>query len=468
MDVAVDPSLEQGIPFRILVVDDEAPIRTLLRTFLEPRGCSVQTLDSGYRALELLQSQEFDLVLLDIMMPDSDGIETAALIREQFDSLPVFMMTAYATVDRAVEAMKHGATEFLMKPLSLEVLGMLVENVRRVRDAAPDSTDPSDEVQLGEGGRVLLTRDRRMQEVLRLVGKVAPLPSTVLVQGESGTGKELIARALHERSPRKNNSFVALNCSVVPGELLASELFGYEKGAFTGAGSRKIGYFEAAQGGTIFLDEISEMDVDLQAKLLRVIQERSFQRLGGTGEITTDVRIVASTNRDLESEVHAGRFRQDLYYRINVVRIVAPPLRDRQTDVPLLAYHFLAKYSEEFGKTIEGIKPQAIEVLLRHDWPGNVRELQNVIEHAVAVAEHSKITVKDLPLELQKSRSVSREARPPKAYQLAKHDFEREYLELLLEQTHGNLSLVSKLSEIPRQNIYGKLEKHNISPDDYR
>ncbi len=468
MDAAISPPPELTIPFRVLVVDDEAPIRTLLRTFLEPRGYTVQAVDSGKKVLETLQSEEFDLVLLDIMMPDSDGIETAALIREQYESLPVFMMTAYATVDRAVEAMKHGATEFLIKPLSLEVLGMLVENVRKVRDAAAEDRAPSDELRLRTGDRVLLTRDKGMQEVLRLVDKVAPLPSTVLVQGESGTGKELIARALHERSPRKDNSFVALNCSVVPGELLASELFGYEKGAFTGATSRKTGYFEAAQGGTIFLDEISEMDVDLQAKLLRVIQERSFQRLGGTSEIITDVRIVASTNRDLQSEVQEGRFRQDLFYRINVVRIVAPPLRDRQDDVPLLAYHYLARYSKEFGKEITGIKPQAIEALLRHDWPGNVRELQNVIEHAVAVAEHSKITIKDLPPELQKPKSVSRAARPLKAYQLAKHDFEREYLVLLLEQTRGNLSLVSKLSEIPRQNIYGKLEKHHIRPDDYR
>ncbi len=304
--------------------------------------------------------------------------------------------------------------------------------------------------------------------MLSLVAKVASLPSTVLVQGESGTGKELVARAVHESGVRRMQRFVALNCAVLPGELLASELFGYEKGAFTGATSRKIGYFEAAQGGTIFLDEISEMDVELQAKLLRVIQERRFQRVGGTQEIITDARIIASTNRDLEMEVDCGRFRKDLYYRINVVRIEVPPLRDRPEDIPLLTYHFLAKFSREFGKDITEIDRKAMDRLLAHDWKGNVRELQNVIEHAVALSDGSAISLRDLPQGVGMHSSTPVYTDVPKTYRQAIRDFERDYLTRILEVAHGNLSLASRISEIPRQNIYPKLERHGIDIGEFR
>jgi len=312
------------------------------------------------------------------------------------------------------------------------------------------------------------SRSKKMQEVFELVRKIAPLRSTVLIQGESGTGKELIARAIHFGSPRAAKRFIAINCSVIPVDLLESELFGHERGAFTGAVSRKIGYFEAAGGGTILLDEISEMSVELQVKLLRVIQERSFQRVGGTEDIPTDVRIIASTNRDLEAEVAQGRFRKDLYYRVNVVRIGVPPLRDRPEDIPLLCYHFLTTYANEFHRGVQGIDPVAMEAIQRHRWDGNVRELENVIERAVAVAEGKQITVRDLPREFTKAQSALRADGELKPYHIAKQDFEARYLRRVLEKSRGNISLASRLAEIPRQNLYEKLDKCGIDKGSFR
>ncbi len=455
-------------PFRILVVDDELPILNLLRTYLEGRGHMVETAHGGLEAAEAARRRSFDLALVDLMMPDQDGLTTLKQLKSIDENLSVLIMTGYGTIKSAIEAMKNGAEEFLLKPLSLEALGILIERVRENRRLREECLFLRSQFGAQAGDRPLITRNKRMQDILDLIAKVAPLRSTVLIEGESGTGKELIARAIHEQSPRADRRFVAINCGVIPVHLLESELFGYERGAFTGAASRKIGYFEAAGGGTVLLDEIGEMGVDLQVKLLRVLQERSFQRVGGTEEIGTDVRIIASTNRNLEEQISQGRFRKDLYYRINVVRITVPPLRERPEDISLLAYHFLSKYAAEFGKQVQGIEPAVIEVLLGHRWEGNVRELENVLERAVAMAEGRQVAVRDLPPEFRKTAAPQAANRELKPFHEAKQDFEIEYLKQVLEKARGNISLAARLTDIPRQNLYEKLSKYGIDKDIFR
>ncbi len=455
-------------PFRVLVVDDAATILRLLQGFLEQRGYNVDTADGGLPALLLVQRKTYDLVLLDVKMPDLDGLATLREIKRIDANPSVLIMTAYGTVKTAVEAMKVGADDFLIKPLSLEALGIQIERIREHRSLKAECLYLREQVAGAIGDLDLVSRNKRMQEILALVTKIAPLPSTALILGESGTGKELIARAIHHLSSRKNQRFVAINCAVIPVHLLESELFGYERGAFTGAETRKLGYFEAADGGTIFLDEISEMSVDLQVKLLRVIQERSFQRVGGTEEIRTDVRIIASSNRNLEEEVSQNRFRKDLYYRINVIRIDVPPLRERLEDVSLLAYHFLRKYSREFAKDVAGIAAPVMELFMRHRWEGNIRELGNVVERAVAVTDGTEITLRDLPEHfVHKDVTVlaDTELIP---FRLAKQEFEANYLMRVLRQVEGNIALAARLTEIPRQNLYEKLKKHGIDWECFR
>jgi two-component system response regulator HydG len=468
MDESVLARFDQETALRLLVVDDEQPILRLLRTFLEDRGYAVETAVEGLAAVELVRQRSFDLVLLDLMMPDLDGLSTLKQIKTIDENLSVLIMTGYGTIKSAIEALKNGADEFLLKPLSLEALGILIEKVHEHRRLKGECQYLRSQIGARGEGQKLVSRNKRMQDIFDLILKVAPLPSTVLLQGESGTGKELIARAIHCESPRAEKRFIAINCSVIPVQLLESELFGYERGAFTGANSRKIGYFEAASGGTILLDEISEMSVELQVKLLRVIQERCFQRVGGTEEIPTDVRLIASTNRDLEAEIAQGHFRKDLYYRLNVVRLVVPPLRERPEDISLLAYYFLNKYAKEFHKELTGIEPAVLELFQSYRWEGNVRELENVVERAVAMAEGRQVTVKDLPPEFKKIEALPGIRGELKPYQVAKRDFELDYLRLVLEKARGNISLASRLADIPRQNLYEKLEKYGINKDSYR
>jgi two-component system response regulator HydG len=428
----------------------------------------VETALGGVTAVELVRQRSFDLVLLDLMMPDQDGLLTLRQIKTIDENLSVLVITGYGTIKSAIEALKNGADEYLLKPLSLEALSIFIERVRERRRLKGEYQYLRSLMDARNGGRDLLTRNKRMEEILDLILKVAPLRSTVLLQGESGTGKELVARAIHRESPRAGKRFIAINCGVIPVHLLESELFGYERGAFTGANSRKIGYFEAAAGGTILLDEISEMSAELQVKLLRVIQERCFRRVGGTEEIPTDVRIIASTNRDLETEVAEGRFRKDLYYRLNVVRILVPPLRERPEDISLLAHYFLSKYAKEFNKELTGFDPAVLELFQGNPWDGNVRQLENVVERAVAIAEGKQVAAKDLPAELKKTDPLPAPNRELKPYQAAKKAFEVEYLQLVLEKAHGNISQASRLAAIPRQNLYEKLQKLGIDKDSYR
>jgi transcriptional regulator with PAS, ATPase and Fis domain len=314
----------------------------------------------------------------------------------------------------------------------------------------------------------IVAKSKSMLDILHLVQKIGPLRSTVLVQGESGTGKELVARAIHDSGSRAQRRFVALNCAVIPAPLLESELFGYEKGAFTGADSRRIGYFEAADGGTIFLDEVSEMPLELQVKLLRVLQERCFQRLGGNEEIPTDVRIIASTNRDLAEEVRRGTFRKDLFYRLNVITLSVPPLRERPEDISTLAATFLRRYEREFEKDIRGIAPDVMQLLLEYRWDGNVRELENVMECAVAVAENDEITLADLPLPLRglSAAAQKKTAFDVKPFTVAKEEFEREYFTVLLRKTNGNVSRAARVASLPRTYLYEKMRKAGIRRND--
>ncbi len=453
---------------RILVVDDEESTLYLLQKYLSGLGYQVEITPSGLEAIELVRNTAFDLLLLDLKMPRMDGLETLRRLRQEDGSVSVLIMTAFGTVKDAVEAMKHGAEDFLIKPLQLEALALVLRRALDYRALQAECASLRDQVGRGAEDGSLVTRSRRMAGILDMIRKVAPLRSTVLLQGESGTGKELLARMIHRCSLRAGRRFVALNCGVIPIHLLESELFGHEKGAFTGADSRKAGYFEVADGGTIFLDEIGEMGMDLQVKLLRVIQERRFQRIGGTDEVGTDVRIIASTNRDLSEEVACNRFRRDLYYRLNVIGITVPPLRERVEDIAPLSFHFLRKYSAEFEKPVRGIDPAVMQLFLRHRWDGNVRELENAIECAVAVAEGPEITPQDLPADFRVEKDLPVPGVDLKPYSAAKEDFEVEYLKRVLSRAGGNVSLAARLSSIPRQHLYEKIHRYGLETGAFR
>jgi len=388
-----------------------------------------------------------------------------AALKATHPQMEVMVLTGHEGMDSAVEALKQGACDYLLKPLEPEILNLTIIRTNAHRKLQIEHRLLQERIaSLGQAAGVV-TRSKVMVDILALAAKVAPLRSTVLIQGESGTGKELLARAVHDGSPRADRPFVAINCGVIPVSLLESELFGYERGAFTGADARRIGYFEAAAGGTIFLDEISETPLDLQVKLLRVLQERVFRRVGGSGEIATDARIIASTNRILESEVREGRFRQDLFYRLNVIMIRVPPLRDRLEDIPLLAHHFLTRYAQEFEKPVKGITAAAMEMLLRHPWPGNVRELENAIERAVALADDREIGIEDLSALAPDGAAATAVAGPEGMlpYAAARAEFDRVYWKALLKASGGNMTEASRIAGIARQNLYQKMKKLGLS-----
>lgn len=455
--------------FRILIVDDDEMVLKVIARFLGEHGYRVETTTSGRRAIEKVGSSTYDLVLLDLKLPDMDGLGVLKEIKRVANGTSVLMMTGHGRIETAVQAMKLGADDYLQKPFkSFDALIIAVNRIKEYRDLKDECFFLKEQLSITYNMNTIIGKSKEMMEVFELIKKVAPLNSTVLIEGESGTGKELIARAIHQNSPRAQKRFVAINCGAIPVNLLESELFGYERGAFTGAVQAKRGYFEVADGGTIFLDEISEMDNSLQVKFLRVIQEKRFNRIGGTEEIATDVRIITSTNRDLGHEVDQRRFRKDLYYRINVIKIKVPPLRERREDIPLLSYHFLRKYSQEFEKNVKSISPEVMSVLMRHRWDGNVRELENFIEHSVALADGEEIMSSDLPENLFDLISKGEREILWKPYDEAKRQFEKNYLEQALERAKGNVTQASRLTSIPRQNIYEKIKKYNIDPDRFR
>jgi len=444
---------------RILVVDDEPPQLEVLRFILGDEGYEVVTAGSGRGALAALRRQPADVVLTDLKMPDLSGIALLEQILRAQPGACVVLMTAHGTIDSAVEAMRKGAFDYLTKPLDREVLLLAVSRAVERTRLVSENRRLQEELRGRFRVENLVGAHGSMQEVFRIVHKVARSSSTVLIYGESGTGKELVARAIHVTSDRHDRPFVAVNVGALPETILEAELFGYEKGAFTGADARKIGLFEQASGSTFFLDEVGELKRELQVKLLRVLQERELLRVGGTEPVPVDVRVVAATNRDLEREVREGRFREDLFYRLNVIPIALPPLRERRTDVPLLVEHFLAKHGEP-GRA-RRIAPEALEALVAYGWPGNVRELESVVERTLLLAEGDVIRLEDLPAAVRMRHRPGAGGIPVEIPDegLDLEELERTLILRALEKSGGNVTRAARLLGLSRRTLQYRLEK---------
>ena len=451
--------------FRILIVDDEKVQREILEGFLVKQGYQAKAEEDGLKALEKFRSGDFDLVLTDYRMPGMDGIQLLREVRRLNPEAVVVIMTAYGTVGTAVAAMKEGAYDYLTKPIDLDELLLLIQRVEREVSLGQENRELKE--QLREKFKVdfIVSASRRMEEALNLIGRVSQSPATVIILGESGTGKELIARAIHYSSARADKPFVKVNCAALPESLLESELFGHEKGAFTGAVARRIGRFEQADQGSIFLDEIGDLFPALQMKLLRVLQEKEFERLGSNQTIKSDVRVIAATNRNLEEAIKKGTFREDLYYRLNVVTISLPPLRERKEDIPLLVEHFLKKYNRENNKKVNSLSKEARDLLLRYEYPGNVRELENIIERAVVLCRGDTLTTQDLPLNLRDSKTETalERAREGRSLPDTLEEIERQLIAKALERSGGVQTKAAEELGISERVLRYKMKKYLIA-----
>src|SRR5271169_2130857 len=448
----------------VLIIDDEAAIRESLQTLLDLEGYEVETANDGNEGLARLADRPFDLVLLDFALPERDGIEVLRDIRERDSELPVIMITAYGTVENAVNAMKGGATNFIQKPWDNEKLLADVRTAVGRRRAEEEVVQLKRALKQRYNFEHIIGKSEPMLRIFDLVAQVAPSRSTVLLQGESGTGKELIAKAIHMNSPRKDRAFVPVNTGSTPADLLESTLFGHVKGAFTSAIASKKGLFEVADRGTLFLDEIGTMNVDTQAKILRVLQDRKFMHLGGVNEIQVDVRIIAATNVDLQQQVREGKFREDLFYRLNVITIDLPPLRQRREDIPLLASFFQDRYSKENALALRRITTETLRALMAHSWPGNVRELENVIERAVVLSTEEQIGPELLPDSLV-GRSASFPAlqyRPDASLFDIMEDGERRVIIDMLEKCNWNQTEAAERFHVPLSTLNQKIRRLNI------
>ncbi|MBU1154948.1 MAG: sigma-54 dependent transcriptional regulator [Proteobacteria bacterium] len=444
---------------RILIVDDEKNYLVVLQALLADNGYEMLTAQNGPQALALAAEEEPDLVITDMRMPQMSGLDLIQRLKARFNEMPIIVMTAYGTVENAVEAMKSGATDYISKPFENTELLLTVQKALKMRRLLFQNRLLKEEL---KGYGEIIGDSKAMRQVYGLIDKVAATRATVLLTGESGTGKELIARAIHTRSPRAEEPFVAVNCMALTETLLESELFGHEKGAFTGATSRRKGRFEMAHGGTLFLDEVGEMSLSLQVKLLRVLQERTFERVGGNQQLSVDVRIVAATNRDLTQAVESGDFREDLFYRLNVVRIDVPPLSQRREDLPVLVAHFVKKYATEVGRPAPQVDKQAMELIYSHSWPGNVRELENAIERAVILAGDS-ITPGDLPLEIRPDQEAAATELPRDlSLNDALEDLERRMIIRALNEAGGVASHAAEALGLTKSNLAYKLKKYEI------
>jgi len=447
----------------ILIVDDDKNICKMIDASLrKERKYEIQTALNGEACLKSIQESTPDLILMDIQMPGIDGIETLQKIKQEDPRIPVIMMTAHGTIERAVTSMKLGAYDFITKPFARDRLLVTVQNALLNSSLKKEVDELRSELKSKYTFDNIIGQSGVMQDVFKAVEKVINSNVTVLIQGESGTGKELIARAIHFHSKaRANKPFVAVNCSALPESLLESELFGHEKGSFTGAAGRRIGKFEMANTGTIFLDEIGLMPPATQSKVLRILQEREFERVGGNELIKVDVRVISATNKDLEEEMKKSEFREDLYYRISVFPIKLPPLRERREDIPLLAAHFLNKFNQHEGKQIEGISPDALDLMMAYNWPGNVRELENAMERAVVLAAGNEILAKDLPAAV---RSLGEKRIYESDNTLASwiEKLEEEALRQALLECEGNISATAKKLGIGRATIYRKAKKYGL------
>jgi two-component system response regulator GlrR len=447
---------------KILVVDDDINILRVIKLRLEAEGYQVTTAGKAKVALELANDDVFDFALVDLKLNGTNGIQLMENLHQLNPEMPVIILTAYGTIESAVEAMRKGAYHYITKPFNHDELLIHTKNCLEKIKLTKEIKSLKKVVKDRYGFDDIIGRSQKMEEVLEQVTKAADSDSTIIIEGESGTGKELIAKTLHLASPRADRPFVAINCAAIPETLLESELFGYEKGAFTGAVQNKEGLMFQAQGGTFFLDEISEMSLSMQVKLLRVMQEKEFFPVGGTKTIKMDIRFIASTNRNLKEEVKKGNFREDLFYRIHVIDIHLPPLRERQGDVPVLSHYFLDKLSKEMNKEITGFSAAAMQKLMLHSWPGNVRELQNTVESAVAMATENIIS-DDLILPALKAKINN--LKPLKD---AKENFEKNYLRQLIEITEGNMAQAARLAGKYRADLYELLKKYDLKPSNFR
>ncbi len=445
---------------RILVVDDEVIAKENLEHILKKEGYEVVSVDSGTRALAELEKREFDLVLTDLKMKHVDGMQVLERTKSAYPDVEVIVITGYATVSSAVEAMQKGAYHYLAKPYNIEEVRILVKKALEKRKLKREITELRRLIETQKGTLPLLGKSHKMLELKKTIEQIAPTDCNVLILGETGTGKELVAKLIHQLSPRADKRFLAINCGAFSEELLSNELFGHEKEAFTGAKGVKKGLLEAAQGGTILLDEIGDMPLSMQVKLLRVIQEKKLIRVGGTEEIPVDIRVLAATNKDLKKEVGKGKFRQDLYYRLNVISLYLPPLVERKDDIPLLANHFLKKFCEIQGKNVERISDEVIETLMHYEFPGNVRELENIIERAVAIAQGPVIELSHLPIDLQQHPHLIRRHRRREFLTLEEN--EREYIEWVLKQTKGNKTRAAEILGIDRVSLWRKLKRYRL------
>jgi nitrogen regulation protein NR(I) len=456
---------------QVLIVDDEPNLRKILSAQLSRDGYDVLTAEDGEQGLAQLRDHHIDLVITDLKMPKVDGMTLLRRALQEDPDLPVVMITAHGTVDTAVEALKIGAFDYLTKPFDKDEVRQIVAKALKTRQLAGAEASGG---QTAPGARFgIIGTSTGITDLYAILERVADTPTTVLITGESGTGKELVARALHDHSSRKDKPFIKVNCAAIPKELIESELFGYERGAFTGAVSSKPGRFELANGGTLFLDEIGEIPVEMQVKLLRALQESEFERVGGIKTIRVDVRLVAATNRDLKKLIAGGTFREDLYYRLNVVPIRLPALRERAVDIPLLVEHFLRRFNERLKKHVIGAAPEALDVLASYPWPGNIRELENVVERAVLFCDTENVRADDLPPEVRGSlaptqapitdadlqAALASEGGLKEHVKVAMNRLERELVGRALAQTNGNVTHAARLLKISRKGLQLKMKE---------
>ncbi|MBU0550033.1 sigma-54 dependent transcriptional regulator [Myxococcota bacterium] len=456
---------------RILIIDDELSMREMLEIFFIGEGYEVETAEDGLMGINKLSEGEFDLIITDLRMPKTHGLVVLERAQMLYPNTPVLVMTAYASTETAVKAMKMGAEDYFTKPFQLDevkaVVAKALEKRRLILENRSLRRELNDRNRTGD----MIGRSPKMQVLFKLIHRIASTKTNVLILGESGTGKELVARAIHDLSERKHKPFLVINCAAIPEQLLESELFGHKRGTFTGATHDREGLFQAAHGGSLLLDEIGEMPLSMQVKLLRVLEGRKIKIVGEHREIPVDVRVIAATNRDLKAEVKAGRFREDLFYRLNVISLELPPLRERPTDIPLLVHHFLRRYAHEFGKDLSEIEPDAMQALLGYDFSGNVRELGNIIERAVALEESGRVRRQSLPPFLQASSSVATPAPEAPALEIPEaginlegvvDDLERRLIGEALKRTDGHKKEAAKLLGISFRSLRYRLTKLNI------
>ncbi|HUH66328.1 MAG TPA: sigma-54 dependent transcriptional regulator [Syntrophales bacterium] len=446
----------------ILIVDDEKSICQSLGSILTDEGYEVLTAESGEEALKIVKEEVPNLVILDIWLPGIDGIETLKMIKSQYPQVRVIMISGHGTIETAVKATKLGAFDFFEKPLSMEKVILIVNHVFELINLEEENKQLKQKI---SQDYELTGSSAPIVELKEMIGIVAPTNAWILIMGENGTGKELVARSIHRLSKRAYKPFVEVNCAAIPEDLIESELFGHEKGAFTGATEKKRGKFDLAHEGTLFLDEVADMSLKAQAKILRILQEKKFERVGGNTFIPTDVRVLAATNKDLEMEMEAGRFRQDLYYRLNVIPLRVPPLRERKEDIPILANWFLKEFSVKERDVEKTISDDALAKLMEHDWPGNVRELKNFVERLVIMVSQDVITANDIPVLADGSQEIANAALPlfaSDSFRTAKMDFEKEYIVKKLKEFEGNISKTAEAIGLERSNLHRKIKRYGL------